>query len=581
MTGVDERLAYQFQAELAALDQFRVGYAGGRPNLPLRGDDPDVQRMIEALAFFSARTRLASERAVDESLLRIFRQHFPYLLSPIPALTMLSMIPHRSLTEPVHIAAGTAVEIRSQQTPEQKFSFKTLEPLTLLPVWIDSVVLRKQGTASAPRGMQHGASALRAGAASPALPTRRLELSFTSAFPRSAQFDSLALQVDYLGDVGASMLVYSELRRHVQSANIVWVTVDTQFGAELSQPLPCSLRFRSPTNLTTPVGALEHPVQRIRAALHHPQQALTLHITDLAPPANWRSFMVAIELGSDWPDALPLPREVFKLHCVPIVNVERTLSEVIVHDGTRDRHRLSYPAQGTERFVPVTVHGAFRVQKSGLVPLVPSVLAPLADSYEAHAEGTGSDRRAYVTLHMEHAFEQAPSVVVDASWHQPEVALTPVAELKARFATKSVPADLRLEHALAPALETALGSDRATLLELLAVKGHRLLELAALRVLLRTMSLTETALFSNVSEALCDVRVREKPSGKRQRSLKYLYELEFGPVTASDFPKVELLCEQLFDLLRVWSGSEIIEMTAHIPNLQRTLTLRANETQRP
>ena len=51
-----------------------------------------LQRMVEALAVFSARSRMAGVRSVERHSLRMFEQHFPYLLSPVPAMTMLRAV---------------------------------------------------------------------------------------------------------------------------------------------------------------------------------------------------------------------------------------------------------------------------------------------------------------------------------------------------------------------------------------------------------------------------------------------------------------------------------------------------------
>src|SRR3569832_2795528 len=88
-----EILEKAFLAELEALEKFRISYTGIYPNTPLTREDPDIRRLIEALAMFTARTRVSAERNIDQSMLRIFRQHFSFLLDPVPALVMLSATP--------------------------------------------------------------------------------------------------------------------------------------------------------------------------------------------------------------------------------------------------------------------------------------------------------------------------------------------------------------------------------------------------------------------------------------------------------------------------------------------------------
>jgi len=53
-----------FLAELESLEKFRISYTGLYPNAPLTREDPDVRRLMEAMAMFTARTRLAAERSL-------------------------------------------------------------------------------------------------------------------------------------------------------------------------------------------------------------------------------------------------------------------------------------------------------------------------------------------------------------------------------------------------------------------------------------------------------------------------------------------------------------------------------------
>ena len=99
-----------FLEELAALERFRVAYTGAYPKTPLSGEDPDVRRLLEGMAMFSARTRLAADRSLHRSILRIFRQHFSYLLGPLPAMAMLRAQPdEKSFVNKVDLPRGSEV----------------------------------------------------------------------------------------------------------------------------------------------------------------------------------------------------------------------------------------------------------------------------------------------------------------------------------------------------------------------------------------------------------------------------------------------------------------------------------------
>ena len=57
--GNDDQVQTELLAEMRALESFREDYVLRHPQSLLTRDDPDVHRLMEALAFFSLRTRRA------------------------------------------------------------------------------------------------------------------------------------------------------------------------------------------------------------------------------------------------------------------------------------------------------------------------------------------------------------------------------------------------------------------------------------------------------------------------------------------------------------------------------------------
>ena len=71
---IDDALYRSFLQEMEGLDAFRLAYRDRYPEAPLDREDPDVRRLIEAMALFSARTRLAAERHMSSTHRRMFQQ---------------------------------------------------------------------------------------------------------------------------------------------------------------------------------------------------------------------------------------------------------------------------------------------------------------------------------------------------------------------------------------------------------------------------------------------------------------------------------------------------------------------------
>ena len=126
-----------FLEELRDLADFRSSYALEHAAAGLEGDDPDVKRIIEALAFFNARTRIALNRSIDSCNRRLYQQFFSFLLTPLPAIAMMQAKPTGTLTEVMDLPAGT--EFGLQPDKGGLVLFRTPRSLRILPMTLESV----------------------------------------------------------------------------------------------------------------------------------------------------------------------------------------------------------------------------------------------------------------------------------------------------------------------------------------------------------------------------------------------------------------------------------------------------------
>ena len=208
-----------FLAELEALEKFRISYTGQYPNASLAREDPDVRRLIEAMAMFTARTRVAAERNVGESMLRLFRQHFPYLLSPVPAMTMLAAGVTARYVDAVEIPRGSEVLLvhrPEKDAPDKVFRFQTQNRLRISP--------------DRPRERGH---------LSDEGPRVQAPLRFAAGFARNDEIGDVSLYVNHLNDLFSSLTVLYELKSHVRGASVVF----DKTVAEDTPATPCQIRF--------------------------------------------------------------------------------------------------------------------------------------------------------------------------------------------------------------------------------------------------------------------------------------------------------------------------------------------------
>lgn len=538
----DDALEKAFLSELEALEKFRISYSGQHPDAPLAREDPDVRRMIEAMAMFTARTRLASQRNVGQSLLRIFRQQFPFFTSPMPAMALLRARPTRRYVDMTSIPSGTEVQLSrtNDRGNEEIFRFQTLARLDVRPIELEAVdVYRVRG-----RGY-------------------RLLLRFTSAFPRSDEIGSLRMLVNHLGDLFSSSTVFYQLKTHLRQASIVYSDRVT----DESKGFPLEAVFDVPRGEPYDVELFEHPLQRARALLRFPEQALFLELRGISPPRNWRVFTVCLDVDDAWPAELRLTPDTFELHAVPMVNVRKDTSNPIECDGTKDLYPVLHP-EASSGFVAHSVLGVYRMTPEGLSPLAPVVIGAGTDGYDIAVRGHGEERRTSLALTLPNAYVAPERIVVEALWHQPALAGARGDEMRVRLSDRFVDGvEWSCLGGVTPPAESSLADDRDGLLQLLALKSQRFLELPELLLLLKALGAGDDRLAGRVISAVTSVKVTPKPFARKSSGFKYVYELRLEQLDASLLPAFDLLGRRLHEVLTAWSVEEVVEVVAEIANL--------------
>jgi type VI secretion system protein ImpG len=227
---IDESLYKAFLEEMNALENFRIGYASLHPGVPLDREDPDVRRLIEAMALFSARTRLAGSRNISATSRRIFQQFFPYLLVPMPSMAVLQALPTRQFVEPVVFPKGSEVIL----SPESGGGavFQTLGELRIMPITLTkfSMLLQEKGF--------------------------RIALRFSAFFARSEEIGRLSFCINHLNNYESSQTVLFHLKRHLKKVSVIF----DEKADEESSGIPCDVSFGLPQDEDN----FEHPLHQER-----------------------------------------------------------------------------------------------------------------------------------------------------------------------------------------------------------------------------------------------------------------------------------------------------------------------------
>jgi len=534
---LDDKLYKAFLEEMQDLENFRVTYTAAHPFVPLDRDDPDVKRLVEAMAFFAARTHMAGIRNISASRRRIFQQFFPYLLPPKPAMAIMQARPTGQFVEPVFLPKGSEIAV-SPQTGSTAI-FRTLLDLSILPVSLtkgETLLLPDKGF--------------------------RLSLRLQAAYPRNDTIGRLPFHINHLNDYQASLRVYHALKKHVRRASVVF----NEEATETTQGTPCEMFFGQPQSGED--EEYSHPLQKEQLFFHFPQQDLYLNVQVPSPPRNWNQFTILLDLDAKWPRNLRLNQEVFHLFTVPMVNLKRAMAQPLVCDGTQERYPIRYPDL-EKGFELHSVLGVYRIEKHALVPIRAGIIAGASGSYEIEqALGDRGKNRQWLTLHLPQAFQKSQTIAVEALWMQPRFSETISQKLQAApYSRKIVGLDWELEGGIIPHADNKGQDEADDFLHLITLKNKSILSVDDLIALLQTLGGLHQGSFNRIVDLVANVRVEEVQKGTMAGGggmLKLVYYLQLREFDPGLLPLVETFIVHVGRILDAWISEATVEVRLEI-----------------
>lgn len=553
---MDEEVEKVFLDELAALDRFRISYTGTFPHTPLSREDPDVRRLLEGMALFTARTRVASARSLHRNVLRMFRQHFSHVIGPIPAMGMLRAQPSARFVDPAVLPSGSdvmLVEPGVRGADDRIFRFRTVGELRVLPLELHSVVPLR-------------------------LPdqTKRLVLQFrwTTRHAMIMDLGDLHLHINHLDDLASSMTVLHALEKHIKAVSVVY----GKTVREDTTGTPCRVSFGPLPQSRDALERGSYPMRDVRMALSFPRQHLYMHVHGLQLPHAVENFAVILDLEPSFPNDLRLNHDGFELFAVPIVNERIEMANPIEHDGTKEQHMVLHPDIGG-KFVVSDIVGVYRVSDQGLDPLEPAVMPAAGQrkkenrpTYDVTYEGQGARRNAFVMLDIPRAFDKPANVAIEALWHQPAVDTLRMNDVRVALGNRHLAGvQWSCSGTISPHGESAIEENDQDLLELLSIKNQRILGLDHIRCLLRAVGAADGSAYEKFTNAIQKATVEKKPAARSATGFKFIYHFALSELGPTEIPKLELYCRWLYELLAAWSTDEVIEIFARVAGDRATV----------
>lgn len=540
---IEENLYKLFLQEMNELDNFRVAYASAHPGMSMEREDPDIRRLTEAMAFFSARTRLAGMRSISSTVLRFFQQYFPYMLTPLPSVAVAQVAPTRQLAESIFFPMGTELSITTESG--QTAIFNMMSNLNVLPVSQTRFAVLM-------------------------LPERgfRVVLRYSAAFTRNDDVGTLSFLINHLNNFENSALMFYNLQRYIKRASVVF----DEKANELSEGLKCDISY----GLTESEYKDEHPLEKERMFFHFPWLDLYLNIKVANPLHNWREFSICLDIDHRWPKNLVLNQEVFQLFTVPIINIRKDAAQPLVCSATLEKYPIRHPRLNYD-FALHSVRGIYEITKEGMSFVKPGILSGTAPSYETEefTDGNGKSN-ANLFLHFPTAFENPRTITVDALWYQPwfkdkipeRLTIAPFshssAGVKWDFMVKPIPHQ-----------GNYFQDNTNAFLHFLTLTHKEVLNRDDIMDILQVMGAKKNVKFGLICELLSNVRV-EKVRSKEQISsglLKYRYILCFSDYNQNQEPLVGILVNHIRIIIANWLSSADLEVEIEeVGNKQNTTT---------
>lgn len=307
-----------YRKELAHLRELAAEFAAAHPALaPMLAagsTDPDVERLLEGVAFQTGLLRRKLDDDFPELVHDLARIVCPQYLRPVPATTIVAFTPKPSLTGSETIPAGT--KLASVPVDGTRCLFRTCAAVELHPLELTNATFQQ-----------------------PAGEAPAITLSFALNGMPLENFSPHALRLFLAGDYAAAAELYLLLRRHLQR---ITVTPDTGGNGAVLPPEALQPAGFAPDEAVIPYPPQVFSGYRIlQEYFTTPQRFLFL---DLVGWERWQNrgrcsgFSVRFQLA---PFPLPAPtvkNESFVLFATPAVNLFSHDAVPVQLDHRRERY---------------------------------------------------------------------------------------------------------------------------------------------------------------------------------------------------------------------------------------------------
>lgn len=322
-----------YRRELKLLRERASDFASEHPALAamLEGPsaDPDVERLLEGVAYLTADIRRSADDELGELVQELAQSVCPHLLEPMPAATIIAFAPKANLKETHTIAQGTQVE--SRPVDGQPCYFETSWDTQVAPWTITDAGRPDLDLPEAEVGDE-----IRV----------RLELSSAETPLNTIELDSLRLYIS--GDFSEAADLHMALVYYGRSARIIDHASGTvtELPADAVRPVG----FNSDESLIARPGSTLPAFSALEDYFVFAEKFLFVEVdlTQWSPRGTGSRFAIEL-ICSQPPFGIPqITRERFVLNATPATNTFETESEPVVMDH-RETEYVLRPRDGGQK----------------------------------------------------------------------------------------------------------------------------------------------------------------------------------------------------------------------------------------
>ena len=530
----DHKLYQAYLEELQQIEKFRATNSGLFEETPLNSEDPYTKRLVEAIAFFGARARLQGVQRMTHIHQRLFRQYFPYLVNPLPAIGMMQATP--SLRYPQKVVIPSGSELVFKTSTEQKASFQTLGSLEVLPLF------QKKFEFTQAEGRFW-----------------RCTIEYSATHTNTEEVGTLKLFINHLNSFYSSLRVAFAMQCSLEKVQVFYDEMKPETGKGQS----CTVRFGSDHEES---NVFRHEFERLRSLLHLPQQEL--YISFEIPPfgQKWKTMTLCIDFNDKWPESIRLTSDSLVPFIVPIVNFKKAYADPIICDGTKDNYAVLYPeaAALAELHTVITVS---ELQTHGAKTLKPGILGFGNESYEVdyfHQQ---------LSLDLPNAFDDPKTITVLALWTQPWFSNYLNDDLDLHFdGAQSFGLGVRL---LGPLYrhEKTIQDDPNFLIRILSLKNQNHLNLNEILFIFNSMKKLSQSFFDMVPEWIQSLAIHQKMD-KKSFSSVIEYEFFLKDWGGQRWEAGLLFFKYIHRMLSCWLPNFEIETKVYFPQVKKPLIIK-------